>query len=98
MTTYSKTSPYSKTPTNGFFLDVLAWRDIPAQADDVPWEITTPYMHRPDLLAYDLYGETGLWWVFSVRNRSIIKDPVYDLVPGRTIYLPSLTTIRTALG
>ena len=55
-------------------------------------------MHRPDLLAFDLYGDVGYWWVFAVRNKSILKDPIYDLVPGRTIYIPQAETIRSALG
>jgi hypothetical protein len=99
MTTYSKNSPYSKTPlNNGSYLDVMTFRDIPAQVSDVPWEITPPYMHRPDLLAFDLYGDVSYWWVFAVRNKNVIKDPVYDLIPGVTIYLPQADTLRTALG
>lgn len=55
-------------------------------------------MHRPDLLSFDLYGDVSYWWVFAVRNKDLIKDPVYDLVPGRTIYLPTLETIRDSIG
>jgi hypothetical protein len=99
MSTYSKLSPYSNTPLQGgAYLDTMVFRNIPAQASDVPWEITPPYMHRPDLLAFDLYGDVSYWWVFAVRNRSILKDPIYDLVPGRTIYIPQADTIRSALG
>jgi hypothetical protein len=55
-------------------------------------------MHRPDLLAYDIYGDSQLWWVFAVRNKDVLKDPIYDFVPGQTIYLPQLADIKTALG
>ena len=55
-------------------------------------------MHRPDLLAYDIYKDSRLWWVFAMRNKEILQDPVYDFVPGQVIYIPKLTNIRKALG
>jgi hypothetical protein len=98
MTTYSKTSPYYKTDTSAGYLDIVSFRDIPSETDDILFMVTKNYEHRPDLLAHDLYGDVNLWWVFSVRNKGIIKDPVYDLESGVQIYLPKLTTIKTALG
>jgi hypothetical protein len=97
-TTYSKTSPYYSTSLSNGYLDVISFRDIPANTDDVLFEITATYENRPDLLAYDLYNNVNLWWVFAVRNKSIIKDPTFDLVAGVKIYLPKLDTINTALG
>lgn len=98
MSSYSNTSPYATTTDNGLYLDILNLRDIPASADDVPWEITSAYMHRPDLLSYDLYGDASYWWVFAVRNKSVLKDPVYDLVPGKTIYLPTPNNLKEYIG
>jgi len=98
MASYSKTSPYHKTNQNMGYLDVVSFIDIPVQTDDILFQITNNYQNRPDLLAYDLYGDVNLWWVFSVRNKSIIKDPVFDMVAGTKIYLPKLTTINAALG
>jgi hypothetical protein len=98
MTSYSKTSPYYLTNDTGQYLDVLTFRDIPAQVDDILFTVTQQYTHRPDLLAYDLYGDVNLWWVFAVRNKTTIKDPVYDMVAGQKIYLPNLATINSALG
>ncbi len=98
MAIYSKISPYATTTDTGSYLDVVDFRNIPDNVDDVPWVVTAPYMHRPDLLAYDLYGDAGYWWVFAVRNKNAIKDPVYDLVPGKTIYLPKLENIKAAIG
>jgi len=95
---YSKTSPYYLTEDTGQYLDVLTFRDIPAASDDILFTVTPQYTHRPDLLAYDLYGDVNLWWVFAVRNKSVIKDPVYDLVAGQKIYLPKVATINSALG
>jgi hypothetical protein len=98
MTTYSRTSPYYNTPDNNGYLDVLTFRDLSVEADDILWTVTKKYEYRPDLLAYDLYQDVGLWWVFSVRNKNIIKDPVFDLVAGIKIYLPKITTIKADLG
>lgn len=98
MATYSKTSPYYKTPNDKGYLEVISFRDIPVQSDDILFTVTNTYENRPDLLAYDLYGDVNLWWVFAVRNKSLIKDPVYDLRAGINIYLPKLATIKTALG
>jgi hypothetical protein len=98
MSSYSKTSPYYFTDQSGGYLDVTTFRDIPYQADDVVFTVTPTYMHRPDLLAYDFYQDTGLWWVFAVRNKDIIKDPIYDLVPGKNIYIPKITMLKAVLG
>jgi hypothetical protein len=98
MATYTKTSPYFTTEQTNGYLDVITFRDIPSQTDDILFTVTKNYEHRPDLLAYELYGDVGLWWVFAVRNKSIIKDPVFDLNAGLKIHLPKLSTIKTALG
>jgi hypothetical protein len=96
--TYSKTSPYYSTSLDNGYLDVINFRDIAATTDDVLFEVTSNYNNRPDLLAYDLYGDVNLWWVFAVRNKSIIKDPTFDLVTGLKIYLPTLENIKTSIG
>jgi hypothetical protein len=95
---YSKTSPYFTTNATGSYLDLLSLRDIPAQSDDILFTVTQQYSNRPDLLAYDLYSDANLWWVFAVRNKSVIKDPVFDMIPGQKIYLPKLSTINSVLG
>jgi hypothetical protein len=98
MYNYGKTSPYANTGVVNGYLDILNFTDIPAQADDIQFTLTSLYMHRPDLLANDIYGDSTLWWVFAVRNKDVIRDSVYDFIPGQTIYLPKLETIRTAIG
>jgi hypothetical protein len=98
MATYNKLSPYYFTDQNKGYLDFATFRDIPYQTDDIVFEVTAQYMHRPDLLAYDFYSDTSLWWVFAVRNKSVLKDPVYDLVPGQKIYIPKLSTLKSVLG
>jgi len=96
--TYSRTSPYATTESYGFFLDVATMRNIPRNPADVTYELDAVYKHRPDLLAYDLYGDSSLWWVFAMRNPNVIQDPVFDFVPGTVIYIPKKETIISALG
>jgi len=95
---YNKSSPYYETNLNGSYLDLLTLRNLPAQDDDILFTVTQQYANRPDLLAYDLYDDVNLWWVFAVRNKNIIKDPVFDMIPGQKIYLPKLSTINSVLG
>ena len=98
MATYNNNSPYYTTDESFGYLDVINFRDIPNQIDDILFQVTKTYEYRPDLLAFDLYGNSELWWVFSVRNKDIIKDPVYDMTSGTKIYLPKLSTLRSTLG
>lgn len=95
---YSKTSPYADTPTYSFFLDIADIPEIPYYSSDVRYEIDAVHKNRPDLLAYDLYNDPGLWWVFSARNPNILQDPVFDFTPGSIIYIPKKETLMSALG
>ena len=98
MDSYAKTSPYYTTNVFSKSLDVLNYRAFPAQLDDQIITLTESYRNRPDLLAFDLYQDSRLWWVFAVRNPNNIKDPVFDFVPGRKIFVPKKETLVTALG
>ena len=80
------------------FLDVLKPRSFPARQDDVKYTIDRVYKHRPDLLAYDLYGDANLWWVFATRNPNVLKNPILDFIPGVSISIPKKETLVTALG
>lgn len=95
---YSKSSPYYNTGTFGQFLDLLEYRAIPKIASDVEYRIDAMYKYRPDMLAYDLYGDSKLWWVFTSRNPNVLKDPIFDFVPGQIIYIPTKETLVSTLG
>ena len=96
---YPATSPYYFTDVvNSNFLDVMINRPIPMQPSDVYWEITTVYEYRPDILAYDLYSDSRLWWVFASRNPNRLKDPYFDFVAGVGIYLPKSDLLKQLLG
>ncbi len=98
MSLYNSYSPYFTTEVVNDYLDILNFRDIPVLTDDVLFTLTSTYQYRPDLLAYDLYKDHNLWWVFAVRNKNVLKDPVFDMEAGVKIYLPKLSTIKRALG
>jgi len=98
MATYGNASPWATTSQNSLYLNLLDMRPVPAENDDYRYVIENQYKHRPDLLAYDLYGEVKLWWVFMQRNMNIIKDPIYDFVPGTVIYLPKKSNLEKFLG
>lgn len=96
---YSHSSPYYNTDIYANdFLDIMINRPITTYLTDTYWEITATYHLRPDLLAFDLYNDSKLWWVFAQRNPNTLKDPLFDFVAGTKIYLPELTTLQTDLG
>ena len=57
--TYSRNSPYAGTKFYGNFLDIAEFPVIPKNPDDVLFEINNTYQNRPDLLAFDLYGDAN---------------------------------------
>jgi hypothetical protein len=95
---YDSTSPYFETGYSQFFLDVMVNRSIPRQDDDLSFTINTTYQYRPDLLAYDLYQNASLWWVFYQRNPNTLTAPPLDFAVDVQIYLPKMTTLKSALG
>jgi len=97
--TYKPTSPYFDTPIrNENYLGLMVNRSIPKMVDDLEYTITETYNLRPDLLAYDLYEDPTLWWVFAQRNPNTITNPLNDFVTGTTIYLPKKSTLKSVLG
>ena len=98
MAAYSSSSPYYETSTTQFYLDVMVDRPIPKETDDNLFQITQVYQYRPDLLAFDLYDDAGLWWIFYQRNPNTLIAPPWDFAVGVEIYIPKITTIRSVLG
>ena len=50
MAQYESTSPYNRTTMiQNQYLDILAIRPVPAEADDVLYTVQTQYTYRPDL-------------------------------------------------
>lgn len=96
---YPSTSPYANTPTvRNMYLGVMVNRSIPKLSTDKLWMITSTYDLRPDLLAFDLYGNSKLWWVFAQRNPNKLIDPLFDFKAGTEIYLPNINSLKKSLG
>lgn len=88
MKKYSTSSPYFDTDIANNILSYFQIRTIPAEPDDYLYTIEPQYTYRPDLLAYDLYKNSKLWWVLTQRNLDVIQDPIFDFVAGVQIYIP----------
>ncbi len=95
---YKDTSPWKDTSITENYLGFLKIRTIPADMDDYLYTIESQYAYRPDLLSYDLYKTSKLWWVFIQRNLNVLQDPIYDFVPGTRIYIPKGDNLFKFLG
>lgn len=96
---YQASSPYYLTEiVSNKYLDVMQNRPIPPLLSDVYWTITKVYEYRPDMLAYDLYNNSKLWWVFAQRNPNRLKDPYFDFIAGTQIFIPKMDTLKQVLG
>lgn len=98
MAIYSAASPYFETGYTQFYLDTMVNRAIPRLTNDILFTINITYQYRPDLLAFDLYENSQLWWVFYQRNPNTLTAPPWDFSIGTQIYVPQINTLRTALG
>jgi len=98
MAKYKSASPWFTTTISNNYLDVLSIRPVPTSADDFLYTIQPQYTYRPDLLAFDLYKDAALWWVFIQRNLDVLQDPILDFVPGTQIYIPKGSALTTFLG
>jgi len=98
MAEYGTTSPYQLTGYTQFYLGTMVNRPVPRLADDQYLAITQTYQYRPDLLAFDLYGQPGLWWVFYQRNPNTLTAPPWDFEAGVEIYVPKVSTLQSVLG
>lgn len=90
MANYKPDSLYRNTNiVSNQYLDTL-------NIDDIDIENTTTksvklelkHENKPDLLAYELYGNSKLWWVFALFNQDKLKDPIIDFKEGVTIKVP----------
>lgn len=90
---YQSVSQYSDTPILGRFLTYYAHKGIPSHSLDTAIIIQDQkYVHRPDILATDLYGDPDLFWVFGVRNG--LQDPVFDIKMGTPLIIPHPSFVK----
>lgn len=57
--------------------------------------VTARYRYRPDLLAYDVYGDVSLFWVIAVRNG--ILFPLRDMEVGKVLFAPAQEDVMAGL-
>lgn len=80
---------YKRTNKTKYFMKEYSQINIPRDFSDYVITIEHKYENKPKLLAYDLYGQPSLSWVFSYFNRDIIEDPIFDLKVGMKIVVPT---------
>jgi len=83
---------------DGTFLDLNNLPKLKPSVNDESYTINAMYAERPDMLAFQLYGSTRLWWVFALRNPDLLKDPITDFKEGLTIFLPSAENVKIISG
>ena len=87
-------SVYRTTPIKDFYLSY--WDDsikpMPRETD-ILLKIPPEFHLRPDLLAFDLYGNPNLFWIFAALNMDTIIDPINDFTAGKVIYVPVQGTL-----
>lgn len=89
---------YSNTNTREFYLDL--WQDpgLAFSTSDPLEAIPVEFDRRPDLMAFNRYGNTKFWWIFALRNKDILIDPIEDFTAGTKIHVPNKRTIVSLGG
>ncbi len=86
---YKSSSNLRSTPIKNGVLDLYVPAvDVDYTQSDL-FTLEQRHNKRPDLLAFDLYGDPKYWWIFTVYNRNLIVDPINDFVTGLQIYAPT---------
>ena len=80
------------------FLDVSKLPSVPKNASDKLIILDAKYHQRLDLLAFDEYGSSRVWWLIALRNIDVIEDPIKDFKQGLKIYLPSKKVVEELTG
>lgn len=79
------------------FTGRLGWwerKEFKKSSTDVPLILSSKYNKRPDLLAYDLYGKSGLQWFILQYNT--ISD-ITTFVQGIRLTLPTRARLFSEL-
>lgn len=95
--TYKPDSFYASTQTIDFYLDIWDSTLNVSTGEDTTVEIETKYNLRPDLMAYDMYGSPNYWWIFAIKNKDKLIDPVEDFKAGITIVVPSRNSLKSLI-
>jgi hypothetical protein len=80
---------YANTYIRDFYLDLWQEPGMAFSDSDEKQTIPTKYNKRPDLMANEIYGSPNYWWIFALRNKDLLIDPVEDFISGLEIRIPS---------
>ena len=84
---YKRNSHLRATPVANGYADIYIPPLVPDFSRTDSFVIIQKYVRRPDLLAYDLYGDAKFWWLFPIYNKNSIENP-----GGRTTFISSVST------
>ena len=89
-TNYRTDSMYRNTRiVNSKYLDIYKTSITNKEESETDTiKLESKYHQRPDKLAYDLYGNAKLWWIFAEFNQDSLVDPILDFTSGKTITYP----------
>lgn len=89
-TNYRTDSMYRNTGiVNSKYLDIYKTSITNKEESETDTiKLESKYHQRPDKLAYDLYGNAKLWWIFAEFNQDSLIDPILDFTSGKTITYP----------
>lgn len=90
---YNSKSYLYRAPANKFYLDVA---NLPNLDGVKGTNIIVPpeCENRPDLLSYQQYGTSRLWWIIALANADALKDPIWDLKSGMTLFIPDKSLLN----
>jgi len=76
------------------FWEMVEFPDIPFSSNDQYLTLDHLTSKRIDLISYDYYGDSNLWWILLLAND--IEYP-HQLISGLKIRIPSKETIDNLL-
>jgi len=84
--------PITKNNTGKRYFTTNIYPEIPADINDI--YIITTITDRLDVLAYDFYGDTTLYWIISTAN-NLPGDSLVP-IPGTQLRIP--TNIQSVIN
>lgn len=88
-TNFKNTSNLRATPISNGYADIYVPPLVPDFTQTQEFELSQQYNKRPDLLAYEIYGDARFWWLFPLYNKNTLLDPINDFKTGLTIIVPN---------
>ena len=84
------------TDTNGNYIPMmLEIGELPKSQNDIYVQVTSGFEYRLDLISFEVYGTTKLWWAIALANNK--SDLLTFPQSGDTIRVPSINTVQRYL-